>query len=162
MKPKDKYHKLTAIKRSEKKSGNGNYYWWFKCNCGTMKEILPSNVVKNNNGVVSCGCVQKARQHGKAWLGSMIYDYKKHAKKLDVSYSFTRKEFEDMVSEPCWYCGDEPRNGIDRLDSLLGYSMSNCVPCCKVCNYMKRKMSVDEFITHARKVVAMCIVAAVA
>jgi len=158
----NKYHKLTALNRSKKKSGNGNYYWWFRCDCGTVKEILPSNVVKIHAGVVSCGCTQKARQHGKAWLSQMIYDYVKHAEKLKLTYGLTRDQFEQLTSEPCRYCGEPPRNGIDRLDSSLGYIEANCVPCCKVCNYMKRKMSVMEFIEHTRKVVYMTFVSSIA
>jgi len=161
MRKGEKYHKLTAIRKSRRKYKNGNYFWWFKCDCGTTKEILPFNVIREKNGVISCGCEQRKRRHGKAWLSSMIYDYKKHAEKLDVPYALDREQFEQLVSEPCRYCGEEPRNGIDRLDSSLGYTLENCVPCCKVCNYMKRKMSAMDFITHARKVVAMCIVAAV-
>lgn len=156
-----KFNHLTALRRSHRQYPNGNYYWWFKCDCGNEKEILPTNVTKDNGGVVSCGCVQKSRQHGKAWLSSMIYDYKKHAEKLDVDYKLSREQFEQLVSESCRYCGGEPRNGIDRLDSSLGYTLENCVPCCKVCNYMKRKMSVMDFIEHARKIVSATTVAAI-
>jgi hypothetical protein len=157
-----KFNRLTAIKRSDRQYPNGNYYWWFKCDCGNEKEILPSNVVKVGGGVVSCGCVQKARHHGKAWLTSMIYDYIKHAEKLGVTYSLSRNKFESLIQQKCFYCGDSSRNGIDRVNPLEGYTLDNCVPCCKVCNYMKRTMTAEEFIVHIKKIVAMCIVAAVA
>jgi len=48
--------------------------------------------------------------------------------------------------------GDYVHNGIDRLDSSRGYILENCVPCCKVCNYAKRNMSVNDFLNWIKKV----------
>ena len=45
-------------------------------------------------------------------------------------------------------------NGVDRVDSSLGYIEENCVPCCKFCNYAKRALPVDVFIGWARQLVA--------
>ena len=36
-------------------------------------------------------------------------------------------------------------NGIDRLDSSLGYTKDNIVTCCKICNYAKNKMKFEDF-----------------
>jgi hypothetical protein len=36
-------------------------------------------------------------------------------------------------------------NGIDRVDNTKGYTTDNVVPCCKLCNYAKSAMAVDEF-----------------
>jgi 5-methylcytosine-specific restriction endonuclease McrA len=36
-------------------------------------------------------------------------------------------------------------NGLDRIDSNLGYSVANCVPCCTKCNYAKGNMTLLEF-----------------
>ena len=41
----------------------------------------------------------------------------------------------------------------DRVDSSLGYTVSNCVPCCKYCNQAKNDRSVSEFLAHARRIV---------
>jgi len=89
----------------------------------------------------------------------MIYDYKKHAKKLDVEYRLTKDEFEVLVNGNCYYCDGLPKNGIDRLDPSRGYISDNCVSCCKICNWMKRKMDYEEFIDHVKKI---CIVSSVA
>ncbi len=43
-------------------------------------------------------------------------------------------------------------NGIDRIDSSLGYIVSNCVSCCKRCNYMKNSLSLEAFIAHVNKI----------
>jgi hypothetical protein len=151
--------RLTALRRSSRHSISGNYYWWFKCDCGGTIETLPSNVFKEKNGTKSCGCAAKSRHHGRRWLTAMIYDYKRHAEKLGVPYELTRTQFEDMCVLKCHYCGNENRGGIDRIDSTKGYVPENCVPCCKTCNYMKRSMTKEAFVEQCRKVVAMCVVA---
>lgn len=38
-------------------------------------------------------------------------------------------------------------NGIDRMDSKLGYSDSNCVPCCGAANFAKRRMPYSDFVS---------------
>ncbi len=157
-----KFNKLTAVNKSSRKSTSGNYYWWFKCDCGGITESLPQNVVKIKNAVKSCGCLLKSRHHGKSWLHKMIYDYKKHAKKLDVKYELTENEFEMFVNNCCYYCGKAPRNGIDRVNPTMGYVLNNCVSCCKICNYMKRNLTKEQFLNHIHKVVAMCTVSSVA
>jgi hypothetical protein len=43
-------------------------------------------------------------------------------------------------------------NGIDRLDSKKDYTVSNCVPCCAVCNIMKKSMSEEEFLNHIKTI----------
>jgi len=43
-------------------------------------------------------------------------------------------------------------NGIDRIDSKLGYVKSNCIPCCKVCNQMKMEKDIDLFLSQVRKI----------
>ena len=86
--------------------------------------------------------------------------------------------FEDFFKKslmPCHYCGIESSkrledrtseksqgkllsstvvncNGIDRLDSNLGYTVDNCVPCCKYCNTAKNTMSVDDFLAWVGRV----------
>ena len=36
-------------------------------------------------------------------------------------------------------------NGIDRVDNKIGYTLKNCVTCCKYCNNAKKDNDVDEF-----------------
>lgn len=70
-----------------------------------------------------------------------------------------------MSQKPCTYCGASASkavktkyevflaNGIDRVDNSIGYLEGNVVSCCKTCNYMKRDLSVVEFLEHVRNVV---------
>lgn len=65
---------------------------------------------------------------------------------------FTLEEFLEFISKPCTYCGIEPANGIDRIDSTIGYTKSNSVPCCKYCNSMKYTYSTEFFLEHISKI----------
>ena len=57
--------------------------------------------------------------------------YKKNAKKRNLAFNITKEEFYALTKQPCKYCGDlQDYNGIDRVDSTLGYYIDNCVPCC--------------------------------
>lgn len=50
--------------------------------------------------------------------------------------SFTKEELAE---------GDVLLNGIDRLDSTKGYVLGNVVPCCRICNFAKNDLTVEEF-----------------
>jgi len=43
-------------------------------------------------------------------------------------------------------------SGIDRADNALGYTLENSVPCCSLCNYLKREMSISELISRIEKI----------
>jgi hypothetical protein len=75
--------------------------------------------------------------------------------KYDIS--MTKDEIMNMTDMPCVYCGHETedkvyRNGIDRLDSFIGYQIDNCVPCCRECNFMKGQVDPRTFIERVRQI----------
>ena len=53
---------------------------------------------------------------------------------------------------PCNYCETVPAFGIDRVDSDANYSAGNSVPCCTICNVMKKDMVVEEFAYRVAKI----------
>lgn len=79
--------------------------------------------------------------------------YKKNAKKREIEFDLSKEDFYNITALPCHYCGNnESYNGIDRINSSLGYQPSNCVPCCEVCNKMKLDYSTDFWINHMKKI----------
>ena len=46
----------------------------------------------------------------------------------------------------------EPFNGVDRIDSSLGYSVNNCLPCCEKCNKMKLVYETNDFLNHIKQI----------
>jgi len=67
----------------------------------------------------------------------------------NLDFEISQEEFNKLVIEPCYYCDviqERGFNGIDRLDSNIGYVADNCMSCCKICNYMKCSLPVDVFL----------------
>lgn len=71
--------------------------------------------------------------------------YLMRANRKGIEFDFTISEFDQMCSLDCYYCG-ESGYGIDRINSKLGYTKDNTVPCCTECNTMKWTMSQKDFI----------------
>jgi len=77
--------------------------------------------------------------------------YKKNAKTRNIKFYLTKDEFMTFWNKNCSYCGDEIEGiGIDRVDNLKGYILSNCVSACKHCNRMKMSMNVKQFIDYCK------------
>jgi len=75
--------------------------------------------------------------------------YKRSANDKNLPFEITEEEYSIIVVDNCRYCGglqDRGFNGIDRIDSRLGYTVENCVSCCKMCNYMKKSLPNNVFI----------------
>jgi 5-methylcytosine-specific restriction endonuclease McrA len=80
--------------------------------------------------------------------------YRNMAKGRDLPFMLSFEEFESFWQKSCFYCGDGIDTvGIDRVDSDLGYTMQNCVPCCRSCNQAKNDLSQNEFFDMCMKVV---------
>lgn len=74
-----------------------------------------------------------------------------HARNIELLLTF--EQFHTIIQSPCHYCGDnQNRRGLDRTDSDIGYTHTNVVACCKTCNYMKRSMSLLDFIAHIKRI----------
>ena len=76
---------------------------------------------------------------------------KKNAEDGHKGITMTDEEIMDMTDMPCVYCDKETidavkRNGIDRLDSSIGYVLDNCVSCCQMCNMMKGQVDPWTFV----------------
>lgn len=80
----------------------------------------------------------------------------RNAKRRGIVWNITYTEVMELVEKPCVYCGLEANeqiiNGIDRIDSSIGYSVENCVPCCSDCNYAKNAKSPELFKEYIRRV----------
>lgn len=74
------------------------------------------------------------------------------AKKWGGQY-LTIEEFAQLLPLPCVYCGDSDKpRGIDRVDNSKGYTKENSASCCRLCNFMKRAMTKENFLSHIKKI----------
>lgn len=107
------------------------------------------------------------------------YDYRRNAERRGYKWELTKEEFLSLVTQDCAYCGSKPKikewlanvgrspdgenirqkvkslekvNGVDRRDNTLGYALTNCVPCCSTCNFLKRMLTADKFIEHVLRI----------
>ena len=67
------------------------------------------------------------------------------------SVSIDEKTFLQIIKKPCVYCGIEA-GGLDRVKNNLGYRIDNVIPCCAQCNYMKKNLSLENFIASVCRV----------
>lgn len=98
-------------------------------------------------------------------LSKIYNNYKISAWERQFSFELSLQEFCTLVLSACTYCGggfsnvfrkpygDLKYNGIDRIDSSIGYRTFNTVSCCKHCNFAKNNRSTQEFISWAQQVV---------
>lgn len=112
-----------------------NTIWRCLCICGKEVEISGRGLVHGRSA--SCGCA-KANEAPR----SVLIRYKKCkavAQNRSLCFELTIDDVARLTNAICHYCGCIPgaHNGIDRLDSSTGYTPSNCVPCCWICNRAK-------------------------
>lgn len=78
---------------------------------------------------------------------------KRRCEMKGLGFTMTLEEYEGLLQLPCDYCGEKtPSQGVDRLNSKLGYIQGNIAPCCRYCNMMKGSSTDTEFIEHCRKI----------
>lgn len=154
------FNRLTVIKFSH--TNKGKTYWEAYCTCGKVIIVRSDNLTTGETQ--SCGCLQSERvknsntKHGLCAAVAVYHAYKSNATKRNIPLSITFDEFYDITSKDCYFCGCKPKNtktlrksnifiynGIDRLNNMLGYTIENCVPCCKICNIAKQQLTEKDF-----------------
>jgi len=138
-----KFGSLTIVEFYEK-DRKSHYFWRCVCDCGKWKIIREDSLTSGKT--ISCGCSRKQREEVRL-IRRVLVNYKKSAKKRDILFELAECDFRDLIFNPCEYCGSPPENkmsgfvgkyqGIDRIDSSLGYFWDNVVPCCGKCNAQK-------------------------
>ena len=120
---------------------------------GVRKGISPSNKLDDRTRTVS-------QQYGA---------YKASANTRDLECTLTREDIENLIFSPCFFCGSPPNrvftlgqgqwtrdsvpvNGIDRIDSSVGYVLENVLSCCSYCNYLKGDRDQDEFLLKIKHI----------
>jgi hypothetical protein len=81
--------------------------------------------------------------------------YKADANRRSRRYDFclSLKEFSNIISSICFYCGLENCRGADRMDNSLGYTLENTVPCCAQCNQMKNDYTISSWMSQMKKII---------
>lgn len=147
-----------------------------KCECGKIVSIRKDSLIGTKK-TYSCGCLQKEasrktgiscrKPKGVVPFNYIIYNYRKRAEKKGRCFDLTEDEFRGLIEANCYYCGSPPSNrafnakkpddefiynGIDRIDTRLGYTKENVVSCCGNCNYAKSDLTQEEFFNLIEKI----------
>jgi hypothetical protein len=94
-------------------------------------------------------------EENKSNIDKYMLTYIQSAKTRNLSFELTKEMFEELVGMACYYCGsfnEKEVIGVDRLNSSKNYTSENCVPCCKICNFMKGTLSKKSFLKQAHKI----------
>lgn len=102
----------------------------------------------------------KRRKNFDSIINRLFHEYKVKSKKRKRLFLISLLTFKELIMSPCAYCGASNSNfrkglkynGIDRIDSSLGYVENNVLPCCRFCNRMKSDMILSKFIKQSRKI----------
>lgn len=159
-----RFGRLLVTKLSEKRYKNNSTMWDCKCDCGKEVTIRRSDLVCGKT--VSCGCYKRERTitrskkpEGVAATRAVYHSYKTAAKRRNLSFELDYETFATLINSDCHYCGSSPinkiqnkrftnkflYNGVDRVDSNLGYTIMNVVTACFRCNFAKLDSTIDEF-----------------
>lgn len=143
------------------------------CDCGHETIVDQANLRPcARNSVKSCGCIKREKvcKPDKISFSVIYRRYKSSKNAKTKGFDLSEEKFRELTQSNCYYCGKSPSNtfryqyrpftkypgeqwvaepyiynGIDRVDSNLGYIESNCVPCCVICNIAKAEHSQQEF-----------------
>ena len=164
-----KFERLTVLSLSHLDKRHRKH-WLCLCDCGSVKAVQSGLLTSGNTR--SCGCLAAEARRSQRLPGDrgvinhIILQYKRHASDRGIQFSLDYDAVEELIRRPCHYCGDKAgnlkktknmtegfrHNGIDRVDSSLGYVNGNVVPCCGLCNRAKRDMPRDVFIAWATRI----------
>jgi hypothetical protein len=175
-----KYGKLTSVKNLGLRTyGKSNRtFFLFNCDCGNQVELPLKQVVSMKTR--SCGCLPYEDRIGST-NKYVFKGIKSGAKTRGLNFEISYDDFLSISCKECFYCGEINKrnkwayvgsaanssfiesvqnrelynsmiNGLDRLDSSLGYTMDNIVSCCGICNRAKMDLKLDDFLSHIKKI----------
>jgi hypothetical protein len=145
--------------------------WKCRCDCGNELMVTTGQLRYGHSSSCGCGRLRSSPQN-KA-LTAVWHRYRHQAKQRGLKWELSKAEFLSLVHQRCYYCNRPPSNlnefvggkqlaravynGIDRVNSELGYNAENVVPSCFICNRAKGSMHVDQFLEWIHAVHRLCV-----
>lgn len=171
-----RFGKLIVIERVGK-VGNGKAIYKCVCDCG--KEVIRRGDNLQTGDTKSCGCYKiefirnlgfenrKFSKEDTSWRD--LYDhYKSGARKRELDFQISHEDLKRTCQQNCYLCNKPPSerkgrikhgtpiitNGLDRLNSDLGYVEGNIAACCFKCNRMKNDTPLNEFLDQCQAILS--------
>lgn len=172
------FGRLTVIEKTDNRK-RGAVVWKCECSCGKIIETKTDYL--QQGWTKSCGCLnqeqwyknvprllatnpKKIKSKKVYKFNGLLSSYKSNARRRNLKFELNKEEVFNVVSNPCYYCGHNPKfiktteidpnnysqyscafNGMDRIDSTKGYHIDNVVSCCKSCNIAKHTRTQEEY-----------------
>jgi len=151
-------------------SAKSRAYYFTECiTCGAGSIRRMDHIKTNPEYCNNCKEKMTAKPKVESVINTIYSGYRSNANSRNLSFELTKSVFTKITSQNCFYCGQEPiesdfskginrtntkfmHNGVDRLDSKVGYTIENCVPCCSMCNLMKNKFSAESFLNKIKQI----------
>lgn len=170
---------LTCLDYVLKKETKYNrWVWECRCDCGEITFVRTTRLTNKNKPQIACKiCTDLRTSKNKvlpeyqAIKNTLYNQYKRGASLRGYDFNLTKNIFESLIFKNCYYCNKEPeeyssdkqkisvsikepfkRNGIDRLNNSLGYSIENCVSCCSICNKLKMNLDEKDFLLKIKEI----------
>lgn len=160
---------------------NKAIYWNCICECGTERKVDGSSIKRLKSTSCGCqhktiltDNTFALKNKGESGFNTLYSGYRGGARRRGLEFLLTKDEFAKLTKDACFYCRSLPSssivnygphmkdrniehskyifNGIDRIDSSIGYIHGNVVTCCKTCNLMKGTLSKRDFIEQCKKI----------
>jgi hypothetical protein len=122
-----------------------------QCQCGNILKKRASHIKENMDNY----CRMCHFKTGHKIINRKYVQYRRNAKERLYIFELSKIEFVTLIKGNCHYCGDKADkgyNGIDRVDNNIGYTTSNAVSCCELCNRFKLDYSKALFLSHVEKI----------
>lgn len=146
-------------------SSKNRYFWNAICPiCNDEYEIATGDFDKRKS-CTKCKATLKRKSSQEISWKNAYAQLKARGKARNKEVDMTFEQFVEMSKSNCYYCNAEPTespgprewsepifsNGLDRVDTSVGYLYDNVVACCKWCNVAKLDRSVEEFYSWVTK-----------
>lgn len=127
------------------------------CNCNYMKFVysIDEFITHCNNIFLNFGS-KNLWQDNEYVNRITISRHKQDCKRDNKKTELTKDDIYEITKYKCYYCNNtnyKNQIGIDRIDSVIGYTKNNkLVACCGICNNMKKDMILEDFYNHILKI----------
>ena len=135
----------------------------FACNfCNRMKSDKDSEILFKKCESI---CAHTFKSNGAIFYNNVFennyncerYNYvKKRSEKTNYVFELTEADYINLICGNCCYCGRASSNvhvnGVIMQDTDKGYTVDNCLTCCKDCEQLRANMKHVKFLNHIKKI----------
>lgn len=167
-----KFRHLTMLHPTVGRGAGHHVKWLALCDCGTMKEVIGSEVARGSVG--SCGKCEYSRRlmagrtahisgRGISQEATHRILYARHLKRYQDS-ALSPLEHANLIGSNCRLCGEKPsivfsksslrHSAIDLIDTLGLYTVDNTIPCCYACKGIRGGRDLQSFLSHISRMLS--------